>query len=92
MGGNVPVGYVGHERTLVIDQMHAEVVVDIYQRYLALGSIKSLKTALDAHGIQSPERLRVSGNAYSGRPFSRGNLHRILTNPVYTGKMVHFEK
>ena len=92
MGGTPPIGYVGHERTLAIDEAHAELVVDIYQRYLALGSIRALKTALDAHGIKSPERLRESGNAYGGKPFSRGNLHRILTNPVYTGKMVHFEK
>jgi site-specific DNA recombinase len=92
MGGTAPIGYVGHARTLVIEQAHSELVVDIYQHYLALGSIRALKSALDAHGIQSPLRLRGSGNAYGGKPFSRGNLHRILTNPVYTGKMVHFEK
>ncbi len=92
MGGTAPLGYTGHERTLAVVKVHAALVVDIYQRYLALGSVRALKSALDAQGLKSPERLRESGNSFGGRSFSRGNLHRILTNPVYTGKMVHFEK
>ena len=92
MGDTAPLGYTGHERTLAVVREHAALVIEIYRRYLALGSIRSLKTALDAHGIKSPQRLRESGLSYVGRPFSRGNLLRILTNPVYIGKMVHFEK
>jgi len=92
MGGTAPIGYVGHERTLVIDEAHATLIRHLYGRYLVLGSIRALKMDLDAQQILAPLRYRVSGNEYGGKPFSRGNLHRILTNPVYTGKMVHFSK
>ena len=92
MGGTAPVGYVGHERTLVIDTTHAKVVQGIYEDYLKLGSIRTLKINLDAQEIVSPLRYREAGQAYGGKPFSRGNLQRILTNPVYAGKMIHFEK
>lgn len=92
MGGTAPIGYVGQERTLAIDTQHASIVQGIYERYLTLGSIRALKVELDNQSTLSPQRSRLSGALYGGRPFSRGNLHRILSNPVYTGKMVHFDK
>lgn len=92
MGGTAPIGYVGKERTLAIEPEHAALIRHMYQRYLVLGSIRALKAELDEQHILAPLRYRVSGAEYGGRPFSRGNLQRILTNPVYTGKMVHFEK
>ena len=36
--------------------------------------------------------MHATGLAYGGAPFSRGNLQRILTNPVYIGKITHFGK
>lgn len=92
MGGTAPIGYIGHERTLAIDTAHAEIVQGIYEGYLKLGSIRCLKIDLDKKGILAPVRHRLSGQVYGGRPFSRGNLQRILTSPVYTGKMIHFDK
>ena len=92
MGGTAPIGYIGNERTLAIDTAHAEIVQGIYEGYLKLGSIRALKIDLDEKNILAPVRHRLSGQVYGGRPFSRGNLQRILTSPVYSGKMIHFEK
>jgi DNA invertase Pin-like site-specific DNA recombinase len=92
MGGTAPIGYVGFERTLVIDEAHAALIRSLYERYLVLGSIRALKMELDTQRILAPLRYRASGNVYGGKPFSRGNLQRILSNPVYIGKMVHFNK
>ena len=92
MGGTAPIGYVGHERTLMINETHATLIRYLYEHYLALGSIRALKMDLDAQQILAPLRYRGSGKEYGGKPFSRGNLHRILTNPVYLGKMTHFDK
>lgn len=36
--------------------------------------------------------MRLSGQEYGGVSFSRGNLQRILTNPVYIGKITHFNR
>ncbi len=92
MGGTVPIGYVGHERTLAIDEDHAKLIRHMYERYLALRSIRALKIELDKAGIYAPQRNYASGRKYGGVPFSRGNLQRILTNPIYIGKISHFDK
>ena len=92
MGGTVPIGYVGHERTLAIDEDHAKIIRYMYERYLALRSIRALKMELDQAGIYAPQRHYASGHEYGGVPFSRGNLQRILTNPIYIGKISHFDK
>ena len=92
MGGTVPIGYIGHERTLVIDEGNAKLIRYMYERYLALSSIRALKMELDQAGIYSPQRNYTSGKEYGGVPFSRGNLQRILTNPIYIGKISHFDK
>lgn len=92
MGGYAPIGYVGHERTLIIDEAHASIIRYIYQRYLKLNSIRALKLDLDSSGIHSPHRAHLGGREYGGVPFSRGNLQRILSNPVYIGKITHFDK
>lgn len=54
MGGTVPIGYVGHERTLAIDEDHAKLIRHMYERYLALRSIRALKMELDKAGIYAP--------------------------------------
>ncbi len=92
MGGTPPIGYVGQDRTLVVDEESAQLVRMLYERYLELGSIRLLKAELDRQGITAPARLRSSGNVYGGKPFSRGNLHRILTSRVYLGEICHFDK
>lgn len=92
MGGTVAIGYVGHERTLVIDEDQASLIRYMYQRYLVLRSIRALKMELDQARIYAPQRNYASGREYGGVPFSRGNLQRILTNPIYIGKITHFDK
>ena len=89
MGGNTPVGYVPHERTLVIDECQAERVREIYRLYLKLGNVRLLKSEVDRMGWKTPLRETKQGNEAGGKPFSRGNLYRILSNPVYRGKISH---
>jgi site-specific DNA recombinase len=92
MGGYAPIGYIGHERTLVIDEANVSLVRYLYQHYLEIGSIRALKIECDQSGIRAPQRTHSTGREYGGVPFSRGNLQRILTNPVYIGKITHFDK
>jgi site-specific DNA recombinase len=93
MGGIPPLGYQGHERTLVINETGAELVRNIYTRYLALGSVWALKRELDASGILTPVRIHGGSNReFGGVRFSRGHLYRILTNPIYIGQIVHHDQ
>lgn len=92
MGGTPHMGYVAHERTLKIDEEAATLVRYIYKRYLALGSVRLLKQDLDKQGITTPQRFASTNRQFGGRPFSRGHLYKVLSNPVYIGKITHHEK
>jgi DNA invertase Pin-like site-specific DNA recombinase len=92
MGGTAPIGYLGKDRTLVIDEKNANLILHIYKRYLALGNVRQLKEELDTGGIRTPERIRKSGKSYGGKNFSKGHLYIILSNPVYIGQMIHKDK
>src|SRR5215469_5073622 len=53
IGGVPPLGYRVQDRKLVIIDSEAEIVRSIFRRYAELGSVRLLKAALDAHGINS---------------------------------------
>jgi len=63
-----------------------------YSRYLDLGKVRRLAEQLEAEGIRAPLRTRLSGAAYGGVPFTRGQLYAILKNPIYAGNIVHKDK
>ena len=92
MGGTPPLGYEGHQRSLIVHAEHALLVRHIYERYLVFGSVRRLKEELDNQSVCVPIRTHTSGKAYGGKSFSRGHLYRILTSPIYCGRMVHFDK
>lgn len=89
MGGTPPLGYRPNGRSLAIVEEHAEIVRDIYRRYLALRNVRLLAEQLQGEGIRSPLRQRGSGLQFGGRWFTRGQLYAILKNQVYIGRIVH---
>ncbi len=89
MGGTPPLGYEPIGRSLAIIEEHAEIVRDIYGRYLALGNVRLLAQELAREGIMSPERTSGKGRKFGGSQFSRGQLYAILKNPIYVGNIVH---
>jgi DNA invertase Pin-like site-specific DNA recombinase len=89
MGGTVPLGYDVRERRLVINEAEAQLVRQIYQRYLELGSVRLLKLELDQQGVVSKVRLSRKGSQSGGKSFSRGALYELLSNPIYIGAIRH---
>ena len=68
MGGCPSIGYDVSDRRLVVNQVEAATVRQIYQRYLKTGSVPKLKKALDRDGVVS--KIRVSRKGIrSGRRF-----------------------
>lgn len=85
MGGPVPLGYDVIDRKLVINQIEAERVKLIFDRYLALGSVPALQGELEQRDIRSKARKgREQGSA-----FTRGALYTILQNRIYLGEICH---
>lgn len=92
MGGTPPLGYAADGRTLKIVDDHAELVRDIYHRYLKLGSVRLLEEQLHADGICVPARTAGTGKVTGGGKFLRGQLYTILDNPIYKGNIKHGKK
>jgi site-specific DNA recombinase len=95
--GQPPIGYrrsrpgeAGHgERTLQIVPDEAAVVRAIYQGYLDLGSLVGLAERVNAAGHRTKRWTSSRGRTFGGTRFSAALLHRILTNPIYLGKVTH---
>ena len=89
MGGNVPLGYEASERTLVINPGEAETVRRIFALYRELGCVRRVKEEADRLGLRTKCRTTANGAERGGKPFSRGHLYTLLSNPIYTGHIAH---
>jgi DNA invertase Pin-like site-specific DNA recombinase len=89
MGGWVPFGYAADGRTLQVVDEEAKTVRWIFERYLELGTIPALVAECDLNGIRTPPRTSRTGNTHGGHPLTRGYLHKLLSNPLYAGKIRH---
>jgi DNA invertase Pin-like site-specific DNA recombinase len=89
MGGNVPLGYDANERTLVINPAEAETVRRIFALYRELGCVRRVKEEIDRLGLRTKSSTTANGTERGGKPFSRGHLYTLLSNPIYTGQIAH---
>ena len=89
MGGNVPLGYDASERTLVVNSAEAETVRHIFALYRELGCVRRVKEEADRLGLRTKSSRTGSGTERGGKPFSRGHLYALLSNPIYTGQIAH---
>jgi hypothetical protein len=68
---------------------HAAFVRDLFRRYLEIGSVVRLKALLDQEDARLPLRTDGTGKAIGGGLISRGHLYKILSNPIYLGRLTH---
>jgi DNA invertase Pin-like site-specific DNA recombinase len=90
MGGFVPLGYRANQRTLVIHGAEAKVVRTIFALYEQLGSVLKVEAELRRRGInRPPSTTMASKRTYGARPFMRGEIYKLLENPIYIGEIHH---
>ena len=89
MGGTVPLGYKVREKKLVINEAEAEIVRHLFNRYLELRSVRALVDETAASGLMGRPTTRGKSSGIKARPFGRGALYHLLSNPVYVGKTRH---
>lgn len=96
MGGLAPLGYDPHpdsnRRELVVNETEAETVRRLFAFYLEHGCLNATAEAARKAGLRSKQRVFASGRQQGGTVFSRGQIYRILTNPVYRGLIRHKDK
>ena len=90
MGGFVPLGYRANQRTLVIHEAEAKIVRIIFNLYRQLGSVPKLEAELRKRGInRPPSTTMASKRIYGARAFMRGEIYKLLENPIYIGEIHH---
>jgi site-specific DNA recombinase len=89
MGGTLPLGYDVKDRALVVNEIEAATVREVFDAYLRLGSVMAVRAELDQRGIVSKQHVSTTGRTCGGRKFGRGALHWLLRNPVYIGRVTH---
>jgi DNA invertase Pin-like site-specific DNA recombinase len=89
-GGLPPFGYLvskgGH---LLVDAERAPLVQSIYKRYIQERSTKAVVDDLHDQGCRTRVYVSKQGLAHGGQPITTAIVRRILTNPIYTGSIVH---
>ena len=88
MGGVVPLGYRVENRALHVVEQHAA-LFDLFRRYLEIGSVVQLKAILDQEDVRLPTRMDGTGKTIGGGLISRVHLYKILSNPIYVGRLTH---
>jgi site-specific DNA recombinase len=73
VGGPVPLGYAAVDKKILVVPAEAEAVRMIFERYLALGSVRALADDLDRRGIRSKPRKLSNG---------RRRVKKLVRGPI----------
>ena len=96
MGGLAPLGYDPHpdrtRRELVVNHGEAKTVRRLFELYLEHGCLNATAHAAEEAGLRSKRRVFANGRTQGGTVFSRGQIHRFLTNPIYRGLIRHKDR
>ncbi len=93
MGGALPLGYDRHpdplRRELIMNPVEAEVVRTLFRLYADLGNLRLVEIEAERRGLRPKTLTSRTGRVRGGASFARGQLHHLLTNPVYIGRIRH---
>jgi len=100
MGGTVPLGYRVQDRKLLIKEPEEAAIRGLFHRYLELKSVPQLAREVSRqaaekarHEVSDGESNPLHGfERYSTRPMFHGMLYKLLTNPIYIGKVRHHDE
>ncbi|MDX5507401.1 MAG: recombinase family protein [Wolbachia endosymbiont of Hylaeus sinuatus] len=81
MGGTLPLGYDVKDKELIINEKEAKTVKHIFERHLELKSMAELARELNSQGYRT-----------KADTFKKATVRRIITNPIYMGKIRHYDK
>jgi len=87
-GGPVPLAYDVVDKRLVINELEAVVVRELFELYEQHHSALVVARLLDQAGRTTKRRRAVkSGNLREGKRWTKDAVLRVLRNPVYAGFM-----
>jgi len=87
IGGPVPLGYDVVEKKLVVNDLDAVVVREVFDLYLEHAAALTVTTLLNDRGRMTKRHQARNGNVRKARPWTKDAGLRILRNPIYAGLM-----
>jgi site-specific DNA recombinase len=96
MGGVPPLGYDPppdpNLRVLAVNAAEAETVRTLFALCAQGSGLAVVESEAARLGLRSKCHAFRSGRTQGGNPLSRGQIHKILTNPVYIGLIRHKDR
>jgi DNA invertase Pin-like site-specific DNA recombinase len=86
-GGPVPLGYTVIDKRLVVDELEAVLVREIFALYLEHRSALGVARLLKERQRSTKRHRSANGNLREGRSWTKGDVLRVLKNPIYAGYM-----
>jgi site-specific DNA recombinase len=86
-GGVVPLGYRVVDKRLVVDELEAVVVREVFSLYLEQRSVLAVARILNERRRSTKRHLAVNGNLREARAWTKADVLRILKSPIYGGFM-----
>jgi site-specific DNA recombinase len=89
IGGRPMLGYDidPRSRRLIINSDEAFQVRMMFRLYIEYNSLLAGVREMDRRGWRTKEWVTRRGVMEGGKPFTKGRLFRLLTNPIYVGKI-----
>ena len=95
-GGVPPLGYDPPPdpkvRALAVNPAEAETVRTLFAHCDQGGGLAVVEREAARLGLRSKRHVFRTGRTQGGNPLSRGQIHKILTNPVYIGLIRHKDR
>ena len=92
VGGQPPLGYRLEDSKLVIIPKEAELIQKIFRGYLKQPSLIGLAEKLNQQGHTTKRWVSSKDLEHGGKPLNPKYIYRILTHPLYIGKITHKDK
>ena len=86
-GGSIPLGYDAVDKKLVINDLEAVVVREIFDLYLEHHSALAVTKILNDRKRMTKRHKARNGNVRKARPWTKDRVLCVLRNPLYAGLM-----
>ncbi len=86
-GGPVPLGYTVEDKRLVVNELEAVLVREIFTLYLEHHSALAVARILNDRHRATKRHRAANGNLREARAWTKGDVLRVLKNPVCAGYM-----
>ena len=91
-GGQPVLGYDVVDSKLVVDELEADRVREIFGLYLEHGSLLDVVREANRRGWTTKRWTTKKGTTRGGKAFTKTSLHSMLTNVVYVGRVRYQDK